>query len=55
MLTPTQTLQKMLERVFSDPMKSGEKGKEQDNPNPNWPQQAKHLRRTANLTSSPGA
>lgn len=55
MLTPTQTLQKMLERVFSDPMKSGEKGKEQDNPNPNWPQQAKHLRRTANLTSRPGA
>lgn len=32
MLTPTQTLQNMLERVFSDPMKSGEKGKEQDNP-----------------------
>lgn len=32
MLTPTQTLQKMLERVFSDPIKSGEKGKEQDNP-----------------------
>lgn len=58
MLTPTQTLQKMLERVFSDPMKSGEKGKEQDNPNPNWPQQAKQMsdsRRTTNLTSSPGA
>lgn len=32
MLTLTQTMQKMQERTFSNPMKIGKKRKEQDNP-----------------------
>lgn len=32
MLTLTETMQKMQARVLSDPMKGGEKRKEQDNP-----------------------
>lgn len=49
MLTLKQTMQKMQERMYSNPMKIGKKRKEQDNP------QSASTSKTANLKSSPSA